>query len=153
MALLADNEIELSVVTNAGSIYHYTETPANRLIGMNLNKYIGFGNFSSSQSSNIDLHVVPNPHYDVINTNAYESYVTLAWDTSGSALDISYFNSSNISYSHDIITNLFSFAVLQTPSCQLIGKSPVLVLNYTSIEYTMEHNRHRDLHLGCNISI
>ena len=94
---------------------------------MNFNKYIGFGNFSDSQSSEADVHVVPNPHYSVNNTSAYESYVILAWDTSGSVLDISYFDSLIASYSSNTMSNLFSFAVLQIPSCQLAGKRWLLI--------------------------
>ena len=93
---------------------------------MNFNKYIGFGDFSSCDASGVDLNVVPNPHPVPSDNSAYQSYVQLAWDTNGSAFDISYLGIPEEAYCPRMIAKLFAFAVLQDPSCQLAGISIVI---------------------------
>ena len=81
---------------------------------------IGFGNFSSTINDS-DLTVVSTPYFLRSSTNIYHSYVFLAWDTKGSAFDMTYFRQSNTPYFPHLIARIFEFAVIQDVPCQFTG--------------------------------
>ena len=120
LSLLLSNDITLSVVSYLGTIRYHNQASQNRLIGMKFFNNIGFGNFSSIINDS-DLTVVSTPYFLASSANIYYSYVFLAWDTKGSAFDMTYFHQSNTPYFPHLIARLFEFAVIQDVPCQFTG--------------------------------
>ena len=99
---MGDNDIILTVATNADSFYELGSTERFYAATLVSGSYVGF--LPNGNTQDVDVYSPINVMFE--SNNQHESYVALAWKSGGLAFDLTYF--TYVSYYKESVVTLFN---------------------------------------------